>query len=188
LEEETVEKRLLLLTGEPGIGKTTVLVRTVEDLKARGYSIGGMITREVRSFGSRVGFEILDLSSNRKGWLAHINLRAGPQVGRYHVNLQDLDSVGAEAIERAVESFDIIAIDEIGPMELFSEKFRGAVGRAVESCKLVVSVVHWKARDRLIGEVKTREDAEVIVVTHQNRDRLHESMVEKASEFLRSGK
>jgi len=179
-----LKKRVLLLTGSPGVGKTTVLLRVVESLKGKGYSVGGMISREVRSDGVRVGFEVLDLSSDRRGWLAHVNQPSGPQVGKYRVNLEDLNSIGAEAIMEAVDKCDVIAIDEVGPMELFSEKFKEAVKRAVQCGKVVVGVVHWKARDRLIEEVKAREDTEIITVTHENRDKLHESIAGKAMEFV----
>ncbi|MGQ9507747.1 MAG: NTPase [Candidatus Bathycorpusculaceae bacterium] len=179
-----LEKRVLLLTGNPGVGKTTVLLKAVEALKAKGYSVGGMISREVRSCGTRVGFEILDLSSGRRGWLAHVNQKVGPQVGKYRVNLADLDGVGAEAIFKAVMECEVIAIDEIGPMELFSEKFRLAVKKAVESLKLIIGVVHWKAKHRLFDEVKAREDAEIYVVTYENRDRIHEAILEKAIKYL----
>jgi len=175
----------LLLTGSPGVGKTTVLLKVVDALKTRGYSVGGMISREVRSRGVRVGFEILDLGSGRRGWLAHVNQKIGPQVGKYRVNLDDLNGVGVEAIVRAVENFDVIAIDEIGPMELYSEKFKEAVRKAVESRRLVVGVVHWKARDKLIDAVRAREDSEVHMVSYENRDRLHEVVVERAVEFLK---
>jgi nucleoside-triphosphatase len=184
LEGEQLKKRLLLLTGSPGVGKTTVLLRVVESLKAKGYSVGGMLSREVRSDGVRVGFEVLDLSNGRRGWLAHVNQPSGPQVGKYRVNLEDLNSIGAEAIMEAVDKCDVIAIDEVGPMELFSEKFKEAVKRAVQCGKVVVGIVHWKARDRLIEEVKKREDTEVILVTSENRNKLHETIVEKAVNFL----
>jgi len=179
-----LKKRVLLLTGSPGVGKTTVLLRLVESLKGKGYSVGGMLSREVRSDGVRVGFEVLDLGSGRRGWLARVNQPSGPQVGKYRVNLEDLNSIGAEAIMKAVQDCDVIAIDEIGPMELFSENFKEAVKRAVESVKLVVGVVHWKARDRLIEEVKAREDTEIITVTQENRNKLQEVIIEKAVEFL----
>ena len=177
-------KRIMLLTGSPGVGKTTVLLRVVEGLKAKGYKVGGMASREVRSRGTRVGFEVLDLSSGRRGWLAYVNQKSGPPVGKYRVNLADLDSVGATAIVNAVDDSDIVAIDEIGPMELFSERFREAVRRAVESRKPVISIVHWKARDSLLDEVKGREDAETYVITLENRESLHEVVVRKAVEFL----
>jgi nucleoside-triphosphatase len=66
-------KRVLLLTGSPGVGKTTVLMKTINELKEAGYRVGGMISREVREGGTRVGFEILDLNSSKRGWLAHVN-------------------------------------------------------------------------------------------------------------------
>ena len=156
-----MRKRLLLITGSPGTGKTSVLLKAVDALKARGYSVGGVISREARV-----------------GWA---------RVGKYRVNLEDLDNIGANAIVNAAENFDVVAIDEIGPMELFSEKFKEAVKRAVESGKLVIGVVHWKAKDMLVEEVKNREDTEIIVVTYENRDNLHEAIIEKAMDCLKRG-
>lgn len=177
-------KRLLLITGNPGVGKTTVLLKTIEALKAKGYSIGGMISREVRTYGKRVGFEILDLEGGRRGWLAHVNQKYGPRVGKYRVNLGDLNNVGAAAVEKAVKKADVVAIDEVGPMELHSQKFKEAVERAVESGKLVVGTVHWRARHKLIEEIKARDDAEIYQVTYGNREKMHEFIVEKATQFL----
>ena len=178
-------KRLLLLTGDPGVGKTTVLLKIVEALKARGYKVGGMVSREVRSCGSRVGFEILDLAGGGSGWLAHVGQKTGPQVGKYRVNLKDLDTIGAGSITKAIENSDVIAVDEVGPMELFSEKFKDAVRRALESRKLVVAVVHWKAQDRLITDAKNMKDAEIFTVTAENREKLPTTIAEKALIFLR---
>jgi nucleoside-triphosphatase len=174
-----LRKRILLLTGKPGVGKTTVLLKVVDALKARGFSVGGMISHEVRSCGTRVGFGILDLSGEKRGWLAHVNQKTGPQVGKYRVNLEDLNNVGVEAILKAVKECEVIAIDEVGPMELFSEKFKEAVKKAFESNKLIVGVVHWKARDKIIEDVKKRENVEIITVTYENRDSLHQALIEK---------
>jgi nucleoside-triphosphatase len=179
-----LQKRVLLLTGNPGVGKTTVLTKTVEALKAEGISVGGMISREAREGNVRVGFEIIDLTNNKHGWLAHINQRTGPQVGKYHVNLEDMENIGATAIAEAAEKCDVIAIDEIGPMELFSQKFKQAVKQALESRKVVLAVVHAKARDQLINEVKRREDAEIFTVTLANRDSLPEELIKQALEIL----
>jgi nucleoside-triphosphatase len=179
-----VQKRVLLLTGNPGIGKTTVLMKTVNALKERGYTVGGMVSREVREGGARVGFEILDLASSRGGWLAHVNQKNGPQVGRYRVNIEDLNTVGAQAIIDATEKCDVIAIDEIGPMELFSERFKEAGRKALESRKLVIAVVHWKAKDVLVSEAKNRQDAETTTVTLENREKLHNTIAKEAVKIL----
>ncbi len=140
-----LQKRVLLLTGAPGIGKTTILIKTVEALKAKGVGVGGMISREVREGNLRVGFEIIDLTNGKLGWLSHINQKDGPQVGKYHVNIGDLENIGAKAIIDATEKCTLVAIDEIGPMELFSQKFKQAARQALESKKLMIAVVHAKA-------------------------------------------
>jgi nucleoside-triphosphatase len=162
----------LLITGSPGVGKTTLLMKIVRIVKGKGYSVGGMISREVRENGVRVGFEILDLTSGKHGWLANMNQKVGPQVGKYRVNLVDLENIGAQAIIYAVENSDVVAIDEIGPMELFSEKFKNATRKAMESTKPVMAVVHWKAQDKLINDAKNMKGSETYTVTPENRDEL----------------
>ncbi len=177
-----MQKRVLLLTGSPGVGKTTVLMKTVEILRQRGFTVGGMISQEVREGGVRVGFEILDLATSKRGWLAHMNQRSGQRVGKYGVNISDLERVGATAIRAAVRDCDLVAIDEIGPMELFSTEFREAVKEALNSQKTVIAVVHWKAQDKLVNEAKQRKDAEIVTVTTENRQQLDRITAEKAIE------
>ena len=181
---EETQKRALLLTGNPSVGKTTVLMNVVGALKEKGYCVGGMVSREAREGGTRVGFEILDLINGRRGWLAHVNQKNGPQVGKYCINIEDLNTIGAQAVTKAVKKCEVIVIDEIGPMELFSKRFKEAVRKALESHKLVLAVVHLKAQDTLINEAKKREDAEIIIVTKENREKLNEQIKEKALKVL----
>lgn len=178
-----MSKRVILLTGNPGVGKTTALMKTVNLLKEKGITIGGMISREARENGIRVGFEVLDLTSGRSGWLAHINHKSGPQISKYRVKLSDLEAIGATAIAEATETCDVVVIDEIGPMELFSEKFKEAVQKALESPKLVIAVIHLKATDKLIKVAKSREDSETLTVTQENRNELPEIITRKALNF-----
>lgn len=179
-----MKKRLLIITGSPGTGKTSVLQKTIEALRARGYSVGGMVSREIRTSGTRAGFEILDLSSGEKGRLAHVNQKSGPRVGRYRVNLEDLEGVGVKAIDSAVEKAHVVAIDEIGPMELYSERFREAARSAAKSGKLVISTVQWRLRERIAEIVGAEQAFETFKVTYENRGNLHEDIVMKAVEFL----
>lgn len=174
-----MNKRVLLLTGPPGIGKTTVLSKIALASNARGYHVGGMISREIRQNHERLGFEIFDLTTNERGWLAHVNQKQGPQIGKYKVNTENLDRIGAQAISTAAETCEIVIIDEIGPMELFSENFKQAVRRALNSSKLVIAAIHWRTQDNLIHESRNREDAETIIVSPENRDALGEQIVEK---------
>jgi len=178
-------KRLFFITGAPGIGKTTVLLRTVEALKTMGFRVGGMVSREVRERETRVGFEIVDFETETRGWLAHMNQPDGPQVSKYRVNLRDLETIGAASIRNAVTRAQIIIIDEIGPMELFSSAFKDAVLQAINSHKPILGVIHQRARDPLIDSVKTREDAEIIEVTYANRGSIHNLLIDKVNQFLK---
>ena len=176
--------RVLILTGAPGTGKTTLLTKIVDVLKAKGISVGGMISCEVREGNVRVGFEILDLANGRHGWLAHVNGQSGPHVGKYTVNLNDLDDIGTVAINQALEKCSAIAIDEIGPMELNSQKFKQAIAQALTSKKLLLVVVHGKANDPLVTQVKRRVDAEIFNVTFSNRESLLVQLTQKALDAL----
>jgi nucleoside-triphosphatase len=116
----------ILITGRPGSGKTTLLNKVKNSLESNGYNIGGVFCPEIRENGERVGFNIIDIMNKKKGILSHINC-TGPRVSKYKVNLKDLNEIGVSAIKKAVKKADYIFIDEIAPMELYSEEFIRAV-------------------------------------------------------------
>lgn len=174
--------QLVFLTGRPGVGKTSILLKAVEILRAKGYKIGGMVSQEFRKRGVRVGFEIVDLATGMKGWLAHINQTVGPIVGKYRVNLSDLNNIGVNSIIKAVEEADIIIVDEIGTMELFSTDFKKAVIEVINSKKPMIGTIHYRAQDLLINKIKV--DATIIEVTNENRDFLHIVLFNKIFQFM----
>ncbi|MCK4435817.1 NTPase [Candidatus Bathyarchaeota archaeon] len=172
-------KRIFLITGPPRVGKTTVLTEVAERLRIKGFKLGGMISRELRRDGIRVGFEICDYISGKRGWLAHIRQPKGPRIGKYRVNLDDLDFVGVAAIHNALREADVVLIDEIGPMELYSRSFIEAVEETVNSGTLVLATIHYRAQHPLVRSVKSRKDVEVINVTEENRGRLPQQIAGK---------
>ena len=143
-----------------------------------------MVCREVREGGLRVGFEVMDLSTEQRGWLAHINHTTGPSVGRYHVNLIDLSVVGAGSIIDAIQNADILAIDEIGPMELLSSAFSNALLQAVQSNKPLLGTIHYRFNNTIVKSIKTREDTEIIDVTRENRSALNKTVADKITNCL----
>jgi len=175
----------VFVTGRPSVGKTTVIRRTVEELDKMGYTCGGVSTPEIRISGVRVGFEIIDLATNNRGTLAHVDNPDGPRIGRYKVNLNDIRRVGVNAIKEAMKNADYIVIDEVGPMELLSRDFREAVLSAVKSRKPVLGVLHWRMQGPLVKEVKSRRDVRVFEVTPQNRESFHRTLVEKVVESIK---
>jgi len=179
LKQTKIDKRHIFLTGPPRIGKTTVILKVVDELKLKDIRVGGMISQEIRERGIRVGFKIMDLGTNREGILAHVKRENGPRVGKYRVCLEDLSGVGAKAILRACREADLIVIDEVGPMELYSKEFKEAVLEALNSDKMVLGTIHYRARTSFTNAIRRREDVELIEVTYGNRDKLPRIIIGK---------
>lgn len=161
----------IAITGPPRIGKTTICRRAIDSL---GYRVGGMSTSEIRD-DDRIGFQITDLMTGATGTLAHIH-GSGPMVGKYHVNLADLDDIGAKAIERALDA-ELIIIDEIGPMELKSERFVRAVEMALSSDKPMLVTLHQRSKHPLAERI--RSGFKVVEITKENRDSIANRIVEE---------
>ncbi len=66
----------------------------------------------------------------------------------------------------------------------FSTSFKDASQKALNSQKLVLAVVHARAQDRIVVEAKKRPDAEVFVVSVENREELSNTLLKKALKFL----
>ena len=172
-----------LLTGPPGVGKSTVVSRVVLRLKSYGIIVGGCTTVEQKAKGTRVGFEVLNLTDGTKGQLASLTTSLGPRVGRYRVNLTDLAAVGAAGLMKAAASSEVIVIDEVGPMELVSPEFRKGVRACIDSRKPILAVVHERLEDDLLAELRktARETIPVTVETrHEIADGLARSLLAAA--------
>ena len=169
--------RAFLLTGRPGVGKTTVVQAVVA--KAKG-PVGGFCTQEIREAGRRTGFRLITVGSGEaeEGLLARVGLPSRYRVGRYGVKLDDLERVGVRAILRAVEEPEtaLVVIDEIGKMELFSLAFRDAVEAALASPKPVLATI-MAGRQPWVEALKLRPDVFVTEVTPQNREALPDRIV-----------
>jgi nucleoside-triphosphatase len=160
-------RKNVLLTSKPGIGKTTALRRIVDNLDPN--TIAGFWSQEIRDEGRRVGFEI-ETISGKVGTLAHVNLKTGPKVSKYRVNIDDIDSVMVPEMKMARESGRLIIIDEIAKMELFSENFKDEVLRCLDT-KRVLGTIQERKHPFLV-EVRSREDVELLELTVKNRNQI----------------
>ncbi|MDG6997688.1 MAG: NTPase [Nitrososphaerota archaeon] len=169
--------RIWLLTGEPGAGKSTALSRIMLSVRSKGFTVGGMLTREIRKHGEREGFLLVNVATDESRLLASVSGITGPRIGKYRIDLNCLSVVAVSALEHARISSDIVVCDEIGPMELLSRDFREEVRLAIlESYKPCVCVVHKSYSDPLIDDLKKSTDAREIELTLENRDSVTEEV------------
>ena len=159
--------RAYLLTGRPGVGKTTCLKKVLELLRVPA---GGFFTEEIREAGARLGFTLSTLD-DRRATLAHVDRAGGPRVGKYGVNLDALDRVGVPAIRDAVRKGHLVVIDEIGKMEAAAPAFRQAVEEALQSSAVVLGTVLMVSHP-WADRIKAHPAVRLIEVTSANREEL----------------
>lgn len=165
----------ILLTGQPGVGKTTLIMKILEELslKAKGF-----FTEEIREKGVRKGFKIRTLDG-QEGILAHVDSTSPKRVSKYGVNVEEFEQIGVKALEEALEQESPVIIDEIGKMELYSERFRETLLRVFERCPLVIATIAERGNS-FIGAIKARPDVTVLTITRENRH----SLVDKVKELV----
>jgi nucleoside-triphosphatase len=165
--------KTILLTGKPGVGKTTVIRDVVRGLPGQA---GGFYTEEIRERGRRQGFKIVTLDG-QEGILAHVSIKSPLRVSQYGVNLADLEGIGVTAIQEAMAHKDFVIIDEIGKMELFSQAFKTAVWAAIHSDKPVLGTITLRPHP-WADRIKALPQVTVIEVTEANRDKLAQQVLD----------
>ncbi len=173
-------KKNILLTGRPGVGKTTVIAEVLRGLKR--VSTSGFYTREIRPARIREGFEAITLEGKR-AMLAHVKSASPYRVSKYGVELAEFEAIVVPAIEPALTEAEVIIIDEIGKMECFSAKFREAVVRALDSDKVVLGTIGLGG-DKFIQALRERDDVLLIKVTEGIRESLARSLKQALTERL----
>jgi len=106
----------------------------------------------------------------RHGILAHVNIRSRKRVGRYGVNLQDIDTIAVPSVVPANDQV-VVVVDEIGKMECFSVLFRQTLMKVLDSSNTLLGSIALKG-DAFIEAIKQRPDTMLISVSDKNRNYL----------------
>jgi nucleoside-triphosphatase len=155
----------ILISGPPASGKSTLLADAV-----KGKNVGGIHTPEIRRDGERWGFKVIDLHTGKEAIFASIEIKP-PVISKYGLDIEAFEKVAIPAIEWAMESADVIAIDEIGNMEMHSEKFKQLVEQALDA-KKVIATISFRSKDLFIEKVKLRKDVKIHYLTGINWERI----------------
>jgi nucleoside-triphosphatase len=162
-----------LITGKPGVGKTTLVQKIIGLM--RSVNMAGFYTAEIRSKGSRLGFELHGLNGERST-LAHVDIRSPHKVGRYGVDTDGFETF-LETLDLLNPGVQLVVIDEIGKMELLSNRFRSLVLDVLRSEKQLLASIALGG-EGCIHEIKQRPDIHLFEMTQANRDRLPAAMME----------
>jgi len=168
---------VLLLTGRPGVGKTTVMRRVASRLRSErpALRLSGFITEEIRERGARTGFRIVPLHGPPR-IMAHVDIESRHRVGRYGVDVATIDAVAESALATSGE-VALYLVDEIGKMECFSARFVSAMRALLASERRVLATVALRGVG-LVAEAKGHPDSAVWEISTSTRDVVTDRILE----------
>jgi nucleoside-triphosphatase len=167
---------MILLTAQPRTGKSTAIKKIVNMLGKD--NCGGFYTEEIRENGERVGFRICTLSG-KTGILSHVNIKSDYRISRYGVDLETFEKICISELENAIKDDNVkyIIIDEIGPMQLFSEKYKELLINLLRCNKPIIGTIFMNSYEWL-DDFKKQENINLVEITFDNRDSLPLKLVE----------
>lgn len=174
--------RNILLTGHPGVGKTTMLKELVR--RFSHLALTGFYTEEIREEGTRLGFRAVALNGS-SAVFAHRNFQTGPEhrVGKYGVKPEVLEALVLSHLSPERKAADLIIIDEIAKMELLSLPVREGLLQALDSDCPLLGTISLKGTG-FIKQVKQRDDVELFKITTENRHVLGEQVFRRLRQAL----
>ncbi len=158
----------ILITGLPGSGKSTLVQELIKELEGK-KKIAGIITPEIREHGIRKGFKIIDLGGKEERVMASVDFKPAA-ISKYGVSVENIDFIAGKFLE-GFPGAELIVLDEIGPMEFFSKKFRELIDTIFSSGKVVIAVIHRSQVGRF------RKHGEVIEVERERINELKERIL-----------
>ena len=160
---------IVILRGNPGVGKTTVCEKILTTLRADGF-----LTKEVRKNGKRVGFDIHLISTGCVLPLARKSKKG--MVGKYEVFVENLDKV-IFLLENMEKTEDTIIIDELGKMESLSKRFVNWIMEIPKRWKNVILTAPSKDIPILREFLNRWKEAKILWMNVENRDRMVDTLL-----------
>jgi len=112
--------RIIIISGDSGIGKTTICDKIAALARARGLSVAGILSPSRWAAGQRTGIDVQDIRSGQKRPLAQARTEHettnGPATAGWRFDQHSLD--WGAAILRTAAPCDLLIVDEIGSLEL----------------------------------------------------------------------
>lgn len=167
---DTVTKNLFI-AGTPGVGKT-MLLREVT--LAKRHRIGGFYTEHILAGRIRRGFMMRTFDGQERV-LASKGLKSPHQLGKYGVDINALENVGIPALKLALMAKDLVVIDEIGSMEMMSERFRQTLLECLTSTKPILATIRSSSQP-FSDQVKKLSDSQTIQLTKANYNQVKQQV------------
>ena len=168
----------ILITGPPRSGKSTLIAKLIEYFSNKQTTIYGFLTPEVREGNRRIGFDVEDISTKERGKLARISkTNSDYRLGKYSVSIDDLEQIISNIEDIRFTEGDLLIIDEIGKMELFSAKFRNFILNIFSSNLTVVATIGITVKHPIKDHLLHIPDVSLFNLDHKNFQNIFQEII-----------
>ncbi|MFX1425723.1 MAG: nucleoside-triphosphatase [Promethearchaeota archaeon] len=168
----------ILITGPPRSGKSTLITRLIDYFSKKQITIYGFLTPEVRKGKHRIGFDIEDISTKERKKLARINQsNSDYRLGKYSVSMIGLQWIISKMEDIRFTKEDLLIIDEIGKMELFSKKFQDFILYVFSSDLTIVATVGLKIKHPIKDHLLRMPDVNLFTLDHKNFQNIFQEII-----------
>lgn len=170
----------VLLSGEPRVGKTTALKKIIQMIGEGNCR--GFYTEEVRNEFDRVGFDCVSLDGKRQR-IADVNLHSDIRMGRYGIAIEAFEDFALQAISKSSSTSKIIIIDEIGPIQFLSTKFKQQTNNILTGPNCVIGTIFYNKHPD-IDEIKKIPGIKIYSMTRENRNTILENILHDIQDLI----
>jgi nucleoside-triphosphatase THEP1 len=171
-------KKQILITGPPKCGKSTLISKLINYYSEYNYIIYGFLTPEFKENGKRLGFDVVDIYSGSISKLARIgDFGTGYKVGKYNVFVEKFDSYLENSLNLEGKNVDLIIIDEIGKMELYSKKFQNFINKVFFSNIPILATIGSKLNHPLKNYLLNLPSILLLNLNRQNFQLIFEKVI-----------
>jgi nucleoside-triphosphatase THEP1 len=145
-----VKKRIYIISGKKGEGKTSFIKEFIEYFKENKLSFGGIISEKQVQDEDCVAYEIVDVESGHKAqFLVKGDIEGCEKIMKFSILSEGLE-FGNAIIKAAIENKDIIIIDEVGLLELQNRGWYQSIENIIKSQNKIFIIT---ARDIFVDEL-----------------------------------
>ncbi|MEM5830382.1 MAG: nucleoside-triphosphatase [Candidatus Aenigmatarchaeota archaeon] len=129
----------IFVSGLPKSGKTTLIKRIYEEFKEK-TKISGFFTEEILRNDYRIGFKMFFIDEQKEYLFASKKNEFNSSVSYagYFLNLRVLE----EIVEKIDLNAKLLIIDEIGKMEMLSNKFKNFIQKILKNEINLLATLH----------------------------------------------
>ncbi|MFW9773976.1 MAG: NTPase [Candidatus Thorarchaeota archaeon] len=163
----------IVITGPPRCGKSTLIKRLIVYCNDKGIHVDGFLTPEVRRGGNRIGFDIELIDSKERKKLARIGENiTGYRLGKYDVYVKELEVIISDLAKTDFDKLNILFIDEIGKMELFSNKFAEFMNQLFNIDLSIIATIGERLNHPIKKEIYNKPNLLLFNLSRNNQDEI----------------